>query len=189
MDGSGAEMTPEPVREPASASMDELVRLAAVVGRRLGDIGSTVATAESCTGGLVGHVLTEVSGSSAWYLGGAVVYSDALKHGLVDVPTVLIEAHGAVSAEVAGALAAGARARFGSDIALAVSGIAGPSGGTATKPVGLAYVAVSDDQGTVVERHVWDGDRSANKRQSAHAVLWLLLERLLPPGLGDPAGP
>jgi PncC family amidohydrolase len=172
----------EDVVEPALATTDELLRLAAVVGRRLHDLGATVSTAESCTGGLVAHVLTEISGSSAWFMGGAVAYSDTLKQRLVDVPSGLIERHGAVSDAVAAAMAAGARTGFGTDLALAVTGIAGPTGGTAAKPVGLVFLAVSDVQGTIVERHVWGGDRSANKRQSAHALLWLLLRRLAPDG-------
>jgi PncC family amidohydrolase len=165
-------------REPAIATTEDLVRLAALVGRRLTDMGATVSTAESCTGGLVGHLLTEISGSSAWYVGGAVVYSDALKRQLVAVPAALIDSHGAVSPEVAGAMAEGARHSFGTTLALSVTGIAGPTGGTASKPVGLVYVAVSDGAGAVVERHVWGGDRSANKRESAHAALRLLLDRL-----------
>ena len=165
-------------REPASATTEELIRLAALVGRRLADRGATLSTAESCTGGLIGHVLTEISGSSAWYLGGAVVYSDELKRRLVAVPDTLLETHGAVSAAVAEAMAAGARVSFGTTLAVSVTGIAGPTGGTATKPVGLTFVAVADGAGGEVRRHVWAGDRSANKRESAHAVLRLLLDRL-----------
>ena len=178
LSGAGDASVTEGLSEPATATMEELVRLAGSVGRRLGDLGATLSTAESCTGGLVGHVLTEISGSSAWYLGGAVVYSDALKLELVDVPTELLAAHGAVSREVASAMAAGARARFQTDAAVAVTGIAGPTGGTDGKPVGLVYIAAADAAGIAVERHVWDGDRAANKRQSTHAVLRLLLTRL-----------
>ncbi len=194
MGGSSEDRPPErdpgtaDVLEPAPATTDELVRLAAVVGRRLHDLGATVSTAESCTGGLVAHTLTEISGSSAWFMGGAVVYGDALKRALVGVPAELLERHGAVSEPVAAAMAAGARERFGSDIALAVTGIAGPTGATPTKPVGLVFLAVSDAQTTVVERHVWAGDRSANKRQSAHALLWLLLRRLAPDGTTSQPG-
>ncbi len=166
------------VRSAASATTEDLVRLAGLVGRRLVDVQGTVSTAESCTGGLIGHVLTEISGSSAWYLGGAVVYSDELKRLLVAVPGALIRKHGAVSAEVAQAMAEGARRRFGTTLAVSVTGIAGPTGGSDTKPVGLTYVAVADDAGCRVERHLWDGDRSANKRESAHAALRLLLDRL-----------
>lgn len=164
--------------EPAGVAIESLVELAGRVGAVLGPRGLTLSTAESCTGGLVGHALTEVPGSSAWYAGGAVVYSDALKRRLADVPADLITTHGAVSAEVAEALAAGIRARLGTDLGISVTGIAGPTGATLTKPVGLVFVAAADGTGTVVERHLWDGDRSANKRASAAAVLRLLLERL-----------
>ena len=178
MDEADGPAVDDGTREPAPATTEELVRLAALVGRRLTDVGATLSTAESCTGGLVGHVLTEISGSSAWYVGGAVVYSDELKRHLVEVPEALIETHGAVSAEVAQAMAEGARHSFGTTLAISVTGIAGPTGGTATKPVGLAYVAVADGAGCTVQRHVWSGDRSANKRESAHAALRLLLDRL-----------
>lgn len=159
-------------------TVDDLVALARRAGAVLGARGLTLGTAESCTGGLVGHVLTEVPGSSAWYLGGAVVYSDALKRRLAGVPEDLLATHGAVSAEVAEALAVGIRDRLGVDVGVAVTGIAGPTGATPTKPVGLVYVAVADAAGTVVDRHVWDGDRSTNKRASADAVLRALLARL-----------
>lgn len=171
-------MTGTPEREPATATLDDLVVLARTVAQSLAADGRTVSTAESCTGGLVGHVLTEVSGSSAWYLGGAVVYSDALKRDLVGVPATLLDRYGAVSAEVARAMAVGARQRFMTDLALSVTGIAGPTGATPTKPVGLVYLGVADRVGVRVERHVWSGDRSANKRESAAAVLRLLLATL-----------
>jgi PncC family amidohydrolase len=167
-----------PEREPATATIEGSVELAHRIAAVLGPRGLSLSTAESCTGGLLGHVLTEVAGSSAWYAGGAVVYSDRLKSALAGVPASLIAAHGAVSEEVARALASGARERFRSDLGLSVTGIAGPTGGTPTKPVGLVYVAVADGQGVAVERRVWDGDRSANKRASVAAVLRLLLERL-----------
>jgi PncC family amidohydrolase len=157
---------------------EALVSLARVVGETLHARRLTVATAESCTGGLVGHVLTEIPGSSAWYVGGAVVYSDTLKHQLAGVPVDLLATRGAVSAEVAEALAMGIREQVGTDLGVAVTGIAGPTGATPTKPVGLVYVAVADDAGVAVERHLWDGDRSANKRASADAVLRQLLQRV-----------
>jgi PncC family amidohydrolase len=165
-------------REVADAPLEDLVALAGRVGEVLGSRRLTLATAESCTGGLVGHVLTEISGSSAWYLGGAVVYSNELKRDFAGVPDDLLETHGAVSEEVAGALAAGIRARLGADLGISVTGIAGPTGATAGKPVGLVFVGAADTAGVTVVRHLWDGDRSANKRASAAAVLGLLLERL-----------
>jgi nicotinamide-nucleotide amidase len=157
---------------------DDLVGLAARVGRNCLERGVQLVTAESCTGGLVGHLLTEVAGSSSYYLGGVVSYSDQLKQRLLDVPAALIAAHGAVSQEVAEAMASGARRAFGADVAASVTGIAGPGGGSDRKPVGLTWVAVADGQGVVAERHVWAGGRSANKRASAEAVLRLLLSRL-----------
>lgn len=140
--------------------------------------GRSLATAESCTGGLIGHLLTEIAGSSEYYVGGTVTYGDALKRSVLDVPQATLAAHGAVSAQSAVAMADGARAAFGTDLALAVTGIAGPSGGSARKPVGLTYVAVSDAAGHDVRRFLWSGDRSANKRASAGAALELLLDRL-----------
>jgi PncC family amidohydrolase len=140
--------------------------------------GLTVATAESCTGGLVGHALTEVPGSSGYFLGGIVSYTDAVKQALLDVPSTTLDAHGAVSAQVAVAMAEGARRRLGSTVALSVTGIAGPGGETPGKPVGLTYVAVADPEGHDVRRFLWHGDRSENKRRSAEAVLRLCLERL-----------
>ena len=138
--------------------------------------GLTLATAESCTGGLVGHAITEVAGSSAYYLGGIISYSDEAKAGLLDVPAEALTMHGAVSAQVARAMAIGARARFGAGLAVAVTGIAGPGGGTDEKPVGLTYVAAADDRAVEVRRHRWTGDRAANKVASAEAALELLIE-------------
>lgn len=140
--------------------------------------GLTLSTAESCTGGLVGHLLTEVAGSSDYYTGGAVTYSDALKRRILGVPETTLAAHGAVSAQTAVAMADGAREAFQTDIAVAVTGIAGPSGGSPQKPVGLTYVALADTRGHEVRRFLWSGDRGENKRASARAALELLLERL-----------
>lgn len=140
--------------------------------------GLTLATAESCTGGLVGHLLTEVPGSSAYYRGGLVSYSNALKEAELGVPAETLERHGAVSAQTAVAMAEGARRRYGASLAVAVTGIAGPDGGTPQKPVGLTYVAVADAAGHDVRRFTWDGDRHANKLASAAAALRLIAERL-----------
>ena len=161
-----------------SPEPDALVDLAEQVGRTCLERGLSLVTAESCTGGLIGHALTEVAGSSAYYLGGAISYSDQLKEQLLGVPAALISAHGAVSREVAVAMAVGARAAFGADVAVSVTGIAGPGGGSALKPVGSTWVAVADAAGQLSERHDWDGDRSANKRASAGAALALLARRL-----------
>jgi PncC family amidohydrolase len=164
---------------------DPLVALAARLGERCLARGVRLATVESCTGGLVGHLITETPGSSAYFLGGVVTYSDALKRELVGVPGEVLAAHGAVSAQTAVAMATGGRTRTGAHMAGAVTGIAGPDGGSAQKPVGLTYVAVADATGSAVRRHLWSGDRTDNKRASAEALLELLLERI--DALPDPA--
>jgi nicotinamide-nucleotide amidase len=154
---------------------DDLVAAARRLGRRLVERGWQMATAESCTGGLVGHAITQVPKSSDHYLGGIVSYSDAVKEEMLDVPGDLIERVGAVSAEVAEAMTSGALARFPvARLAVAVTGIAGPDGGSDDKPVGLTYVAVAVRDGrAVVERHSWPHDRDGNKRASALAALEL----------------
>ena len=121
--------------------------------------GLTVALAESCTGGLVAATLTEIPGSSGYFAGGVVSYADAAKALLLDVPEASLTAHGAVSAQVARAMATGVRERLGTSLAASVRGIAGPDGGTAEKPVGLTYVGVADDRGTDVRPYTWTGDR------------------------------
>ena len=156
---------------------DSLVGLAERLQGVLLGQGLGLAVAESCTGGLVSDALTDVPGSSAYFLGGIVSYSDAAKERQLGVPPEVIAAHGAVSAQVARAMAEGVRSLFESAIGAAVTGIAGPDGGSDAKPVGLTYVAVADEQGVDVRRFAWSGDRGANKRSSAEAVLQLLLER------------
>jgi PncC family amidohydrolase len=140
--------------------------------------GLTVATAESCTGGLVAHLLTEVPGSSGYLRGGVVAYADEVKRSVLGVPAAVLEAHGAVSAQVAVAMAEGVRTAIGSDLGVAVTGVAGPDGGTAAKPVGLVYVAVAGGGAPAeVRRYLWPGDRSGNKAASAEAALELLVAR------------
>ena len=138
--------------------------------------GFRVASAESCTGGLIGHGLTSIPGSSGYYLGGIVSYADGAKVELLGVPATTIEHHGAVSAQVAVSMAEGARARLGCDYAMAVTGVAGPDGGTDAKPVGLTYVAAVGPDGHAVRRYQWSGDRASNKTQSAVAALELLID-------------
>jgi PncC family amidohydrolase len=152
---------------------EELNAAARRLGRQLVKRGWQMASAESCTGGLVGHVITQVPRSSDHYLGGIVSYSNAVKEDLLDVPSDLIERVGAVSAEVAEAMTTGALARFPvAHLALAVTGIAGPDGGSDEKPIGLTYVAVAVRDGTAaVERHTWPHDRDGNKRASVLAAL------------------
>jgi PncC family amidohydrolase len=161
---------------------EELLDLARQVGLACRERGLSVGTAESCTGGLVAHLITEVPGSSDYFLGGLVTYSNQVKTALVDVHSHVIDAHGAVSAQVAKAMAEGARHRLAVDVAVAITGVAGPDGGTVAKPVGLTYVAVADPAGDDVRRFVWDSDRAGNKRLSAAAALGLVLDRLTGPG-------
>ena len=166
---------------PETQSTDELGALVALAERIQGaciERGLTLATAESCTGGLIGHVLTEIPGSSDYYVGGIVSYSDGLKRSELGVDAATLERHGAVSAQTCVAMAEGARRRYGASLAVAVTGIAGPAGGSAAKPVGLTYVGVADDGGHDVRRHTWTGGRHANKQLSAEAALLLVLERL-----------
>ena len=157
---------------PSDAELDAAARR---LGRVLVKRGWQMASAESCTGGLVGHVITQVPKSSDHYLGGIVSYSNTIKEDLLDVPRDLIEGVGAVSAEVAEAMTAGTLARFPvAHLAIAVTGIAGPDGGSAEKPIGLTYVAAAVRNGpAVVERHTWTHDRDGNKRASVHAALEL----------------
>lgn len=154
---------------------EELVSAARRLGRRLIDRRWQMAAAESCTGGLVGHVITQVPRSSDHFLGGVISYSDAVKEDLLGVAGELIERAGAVSAEVAEAMTGGVLERFPvARLAVAVTGIAGPDGGSEDKPVGLTYVAVAVRDGpAVVERHTWPHDRDGNKRASVLAVLEL----------------
>jgi PncC family amidohydrolase len=160
------------------------------------DAGLTVGTAESCTGGRIADALTDVAGSSGYLRGGVVAYADAIKRELLGVPPLVIAQHGAVSAQVARAMAEGARARLGVDLAVAVTGVAGPTGGTPGKPIGLAYVAVADPAGIEIRRFAWSGDREANKGASARAALELLVERAAAvalavtgqPSVANPAG-
>jgi nicotinamide-nucleotide amidase len=153
--------------------------LATAVGKLLSDQRKTLATAESCTGGLIGHMITEIPGSSNYYLGGFVVYSNEAKTNDCDVPKTMLDEFGAVSPQVAEALAIGVRKKFGSDYGVGVTGIAGPGGGTATKPVGLVYIAVADAEGVEVLQTNWPADRSSIKLRSAKSALNLLRLRLL----------
>lgn len=155
------------------------------IGQRLRQLGLTVATAESCTGGLVSSLLTDVAGSSDYFLGGAVTYANSAKETILRVDAQVLIDHGAVSPEVAQIMARQVRHRFGANIGVAVTGIAGPGGGTPEKPVGLTYMHLSAADAEWGERHVWQGDRLANKQQSAAAVLALLL-RYVEWRAGDP---
>lgn len=154
-------------------------RMEEVVGLRLAVAGFTLATAESCTGGLVAERLTEVPGSSNYFMEGVVTYSNEAKTRLLGVPAGLIEEHGAVSAEVAEAMAEGVKRRAGVDFGLSVTGVAGPGGGTEAKPVGLVYIALADDAHTEHRRLMLPGDRHLIRWRSSQAALDLLRRRLI----------
>ncbi|MGB0065277.1 MAG: competence/damage-inducible protein A [Terracidiphilus sp.] len=140
---------------------------------------ATLAVAESCTGGLVAQRITSVAGASHAFLGGAVVYSDALKISLAGVPAELIAEHGAVSAEVARALAEGIRARTGASIGVGITGIAGPTGATESKPVGLVHMAVCDAQGCDQVERTFRGDRQRVREWAAQQALDMIRRRLM----------
>jgi len=148
------------------------------VGRLLIGKGLTLALAESCTGGLIGHRITGVSGSSEYFLEGSVTYSNAAKTHRLGVPAATLERHGAVSEETARAMAEGMRKTSGADVALAVTGIAGPGGASDEKPVGLTFIALADGAGTVCEKFIFHQDRRLNKERAAQAALNLLRLRL-----------
>ncbi|HRJ44071.1 MAG: nicotinamide-nucleotide amidohydrolase family protein [Caldilineaceae bacterium] len=155
----------------------DLIPLARQVGAALAAAGLVIATAESCTGGLVGHLITEIPGSSAWFYGCAGVYSNAAKERLLGVRSETLLAKGAVSGEVAQQMAQGALSLYGADVAVSITGIAGPGGGTAEKPTGLVHLHLSAADGSErAERVVWTLDRRGNKLLSAQLALRMLLE-------------
>jgi nicotinamide-nucleotide amidase len=154
-----------------------------LVAGAFADRGLTVATAESCTGGLLAARLTERPGSSAWVLGGVTAYANSAKEQLLDVPASVLAEHGAVSPEVAVALSEGARARFGADIGVGITGIAGPDGGTADKPVGTVHLCVAGPDGRELRALRLPGSRSAVRERSVTRAMHLLRATLL----GGPA--
>ena len=154
------------------------VTFAQSVGEALAARGETVVCAESCTGGLLTQLLTEVGGSSRWAKGAYVTYSNELKQGALGVPVEVLDAHGAVSEEVARAMAEGARKRSGATWALSITGIAGPGGGTEDKPVGTVWLGLSGPPGVSSKRMQFRGDRGMVRTQSAFAALQLLREAL-----------
>ena len=139
----------------------------------------SVAVAESCTGGLLSERLTRVPGSSGYFLGGVVCYSNDLKTKLAGVPPALLETHGAVSKPVAQALAEGIRNRSGADIGIGITGVAGPSGGTPEKPVGLVYISLADERGTQVREFRFPGDRERIRHWATQAALELIRRRMM----------
>ena len=149
--------------------------LEARIGAALRSRGMTLALAESCTGGLIGHRLTNIAGSSDYFLGGIVAYAYDAKERLLGVHHQTLYEHGAVSRETAIEMARGARQMLGADVGLSVTGIAGPTGGLPGKPVGLTWIALSTREGENAEEHVWQGDRLSNKERSAEAAMEMLL--------------
>ncbi len=139
----------------------------------------SVAVAESCTGGLLSERLTRVPGSSGYFLGGVVCYSNDLKTKLAGVPPALLETHGAVSKPVAQALAEGIRNRSGANIGIGITGVAGPSGGTPEKPVGLVYISLADERGTQVREFRFPGDRERIRHWATQAALELIRRRMM----------
>lgn len=150
-----------------------------IVGYYLQMRGATLATAESCTGGLLAERITSVPGSSRYFLGGAVVYDNSLKTALADVPAKLIAEHGAVSEPVAAALAQGIRKRCNSTIGVGITGIAGPGGGTEQKPVGLVYVALADENKTEAVERKYPGDRDRIRHWASQQALDMVRRRLM----------
>jgi nicotinamide-nucleotide amidase len=153
--------------------------LEVVVGGILRQRNATLAVAESCTGGMLGARLTAVPGSSQYFAGGVIAYSNALKRNLLGVPAETLESFGAVSAETAAAMAAGARERAGSTYAVSITGVAGPDGGTAEKPVGLVYLGIAGPEGDAVTHRRFIGDRERIRVFTTQAALDLLRRRLL----------
>ncbi|HXT38372.1 MAG TPA: CinA family protein [Chloroflexota bacterium] len=141
--------------------------------------GITLATAESCTAGLVSHLLGRTPGISAVFLGGIIAYANEAKRTLLDVPAELLDRHGAVSEPVALAMARGARIRLNADLAVSTTGIAGPGGGSPEKPVGLVYVAVVSSQGERCNHFQFEGDRQENIHAAAISALTLLRAALM----------
>lgn len=159
--------------------MADEATIAERVVQLLTERGLTLAVAESCTGGLIADILTDVPGSSRCFLGAIVPYDNRAKQKLLGVRTSTLEKFGSVSSETALAMAKGVRRRFDASLGVAVTGIAGPGGGTATKPVGLTFLAaVNESGGAVLRQANWRGTRRQNKRRSALTALFLVEELL-----------
>lgn len=154
---------------------------AAAIVERYRKAGLRIVTAESCTGGMIAAALTDIAGSSDIFERGFVTYSNDAKQELIAVPRAILDAHGAVSAETAEAMASGALARSHADVALSVTGIAGPGGGSAQKPVGLVYFGLArKDAPTCVVRETFAGDRAAIRRAAVDRAFDLLADALRP---------
>lgn len=168
----GAATSPAPAAPVSDNVMQARIRL---LGQRLAAQGTTLATAESCTGGLVAARCTDVPGSSAWFVGGVVAYANEVKRDVLGVDPALLAAHGAVSEPVVRAMAAGVRRLTGARVAVAVSGVAGPDGGTPDKPVGTVWLAVADGENVQATRFLFSGDRAAVRNATVEAAVEALL--------------
>ncbi len=162
--GPGAMHNSESPIDPLSRELGNLLTMSRL----------TVAVAESCTGGLLGSLITDQPGSSAYFLGGVIAYADEVKRAQLGVPAALLARHGAVSREVAIAMADGVRSKLGAALAASITGIAGPDA-EGSKPVGLTYIAVATALGTTCSEYMFNGDRWANRRQAADKALRLLI--------------
>jgi PncC family amidohydrolase len=162
----------------AQQAEDKIKDLSQKVGQHLRTRGWTLGVAESCTGGLLGHVLTNIPGSSDYFKGGIVAYANQIKHRLLQVDTSTLEQYGAVSRETALEMAGGARTALAADIAAAITGVAGPEGGTPEKPVGTVWIAVSYNAGQAARRYHLPGNRLQVKQASVQAALEMLLKVL-----------
>jgi PncC family amidohydrolase len=152
--------------------------LADELGALLAREGLTVSVAESCTGGLLGTLITDRPGSSAYFMGGVIAYSDQVKRDELSVPAALLTRHGSVSREVALAMAQGAKARFGTTLAASTTGIAGPDSDGTNKPVGLTFIATASEWGSRCEEYTFTGNRWSNRRQAAEQALQLMIEEV-----------
>ncbi len=155
------------------------IKLLNKVSDELKKQGLTIAIAESCTGGLLGHLLTNISGSSAYFDRGMIVYSNRAKMELLGIPKVLLDRYGAVSEQIAESMAVAIRTNSAVDIGISTTGIAGPTGGTRDKPIGLVYIGISTDKNVLIKKFYFTGDRLANKESTCREALELLLNILL----------
>jgi PncC family amidohydrolase len=153
-------------------------KLAKKLGRLLLKHKKALSTAESCTGGMIAKVITDIPGSSRYFMGGVVSYSNEVKIKVLHVSKKLIEKHGAVSKEVAEAMVRGVQRLMHTDCAIAVTGIAGPDGGTAKKPVGLVYISVACGKGIEVKRFIFQKDRDGNRKETTSTAIEMLIQKL-----------
>ncbi len=156
----------------------ELEQLSSRVGKALTNTSQTIATAESCTGGLLSHVLTAISGSSGYFMGGVVAYSNQIKEAILGVSPETLQVYGAVSEQTASEMARGVRLKFKTDIGISTTGIAGPTGGTPEKPVGLVWIGISTSKHTVAYECHFDADREGVKSLTVQEILMRLVEEI-----------